>query len=42
MSGMWEKDLNIQDLEVLEKALDDDGIDIKKFPRNDSNKRMQR
>ena len=29
MSAMWEKDLNIQDLEVLEKALDEDGIDHK-------------
>ena len=29
MSAMWEKDLNIQDLEILEKALDDDGIDYK-------------
>ena len=29
MSAMWEKDLNIQDLEILEKALADDGIDYK-------------
>lgn len=29
MSAMWEKDLNIQDLEVLKKALDEDGIDHK-------------
>ena len=29
MAAMWEKDLNIQDLEVLEKALDEDGIDHK-------------
>ena len=29
MSAMWEKDLNIQDLKILEKALDDEGIDHK-------------
>ena len=29
MSAMCEKDLNIQDLEVLKKALDEDGIDHK-------------
>tara|TARA_Y100000768_G_scaffold342822_1_gene288131 strand:+ start:2162 stop:2764 length:603 start_codon:yes stop_codon:yes gene_type:complete len=27
MKAMWEKDLNIQELEILKKALDDDGID---------------
>ena len=29
MAAMWEKDLNIQDLEVLEKVLDEEGIDHK-------------
>ena len=29
MAEMWEKDLNIQDLEVLEKVLDEEGIDHK-------------
>ena len=29
MSAMWEKDLNIQDLEVLKNALNDAGIDHK-------------
>ncbi|MEL0238750.1 MAG: 2-hydroxychromene-2-carboxylate isomerase, partial [Gammaproteobacteria bacterium] len=27
MSGMWEKDLNIQDKDVLKQALEEDGID---------------
>lgn len=27
MTAMWEKDLNIQELDVLKKALNDDGID---------------
>ena len=29
MSGMWEKDLNIQDKDVLKQALEEDGIDYK-------------
>ena len=29
MSGMWEKDLNIQDKDVLKQALQEDGIDYK-------------
>ena len=29
MSGMWEKDLNIQDIDVLKQALEEDGIDYK-------------
>jgi 2-hydroxychromene-2-carboxylate isomerase len=31
MSGMWEKDLNIQEKEILEQALKNDGIDHKKI-----------
>ena len=29
MSAMWEKDLNIQEMDILKKALDDDEIDSK-------------
>ena len=29
MSAMWERDLNIQELDILEKVLKDDGIDHK-------------
>ena len=31
MSGMWEKDLNIQEKDVLKQALENDGIDHKKI-----------
>ena len=31
MSGMWEKDLNIQEKDVLQQALENDGIDHKKI-----------
>ena len=31
MSGMWEKDLNIQEKDVLEQALKNDGIDHEKI-----------